>query len=63
MSEDRELTVKEAAALLRIHPETVREWCRDGRLPHARLLSRQAGWRIPKADVDAVGRETGRPGA
>lgn len=57
MTTDPELTVEEVAALLRVHPETVRNWLRAGRFPRARRLSRRAGWRIPREDVDALGRE------
>jgi excisionase family DNA binding protein len=57
MDNEPELTVEEVAALLRVHPETVRNWLRAGRFPHARRLSRRAGWRVPRKDVDALGRE------
>jgi predicted site-specific integrase-resolvase len=45
---DREMTVAEVAAIPRIQPETVRTWLRSGRFPHARRLSRRAGWRVPR---------------
>lgn len=60
MNDQPELTVEEAAERLRVHPESVRRWLRAGRFPHARRLSVRAGWRIPQADVDALGRENER---
>jgi len=57
MAENAELTVAEVAEQLKVHPETVRVWLRAGRFPHARLISPRAGWRIPRADVDQLGRE------
>jgi excisionase family DNA binding protein len=38
------LTIPEAAELLQLHPETVRNWIRDGRLPGGMKLGRL--WRI-----------------
>jgi excisionase family DNA binding protein len=52
--EEADLTVREVAALLKIHPETVRVWLREGIFPNAYQLPRRSGWRIPKADVDDV---------
>jgi excisionase family DNA binding protein len=48
--DDRLLTVSEVAAYLRIGPESVRRWLRDGKLPGIDL-GRGAGWRIRHADV------------
>ncbi|MGI8825495.1 MAG: helix-turn-helix domain-containing protein [Chloroflexota bacterium] len=56
MASEPELTVKEVATLLRVHAEAVRIWLRAGQFPHARRLSRRAGWRIPREDVGALGR-------
>lgn len=39
------LTVKEVAELLRIHPTTVRDWARSGRLPCIRLSRRALRFR------------------
>jgi excisionase family DNA binding protein len=39
------LTVKEYAAAKRVHPETVKRWCRDGKLP-AERVGRLGHWRI-----------------
>jgi len=57
MTDKPELTVQEVAEILKVHKETVRVWLRKGRFPHARLISPRAGWRIPRADVDQLGRE------
>jgi excisionase family DNA binding protein len=51
---DREwITVAEAAAILSVHPQTVRLWLRSGQLPGT-LLSRKAGYRIKRADVEHI---------
>jgi excisionase family DNA binding protein len=50
---DRLLTVAEAAERLRLNPETIRRWLRDGRLSGVWLGSDKAGWRISQADLDA----------
>jgi excisionase family DNA binding protein len=47
-------TVREVAAILKIHPETVRVWLREGLFPNAYQLPRRSGWRIPRADVEAL---------
>lgn len=52
--ESADLTVREVAAVLKIHPETVRVWLRSGIFPGAYQLPRRSGWRIPKEDVDAI---------
>jgi excisionase family DNA binding protein len=31
------LNVKDLAEILGLHPETVRDWAREGRLPHVRI--------------------------
>ena len=50
--EQREwLTVEEAAEMFGVHDQTVRRWLRSGRLPGT-LLSRRAGYRIRRADVE-----------
>ena len=39
------MTVDEVAEQLKVHPESVRRWLREGRLTGYRL-SRRSGWRI-----------------
>jgi excisionase family DNA binding protein len=51
---EADLTVREVAAILKIHPETVRVWLREGIFPNAYQLPRRSGWRIPRTDVDAI---------
>jgi excisionase family DNA binding protein len=41
------LTPKELAALAGMHPKTIRQWCREGRIPARRI---GGTWRI-KPDV------------
>ncbi len=53
MDGERWLTVAQAAEVIQVHPETVREWLREGRLPGT-LLSRRAGWRIRARDVERL---------
>lgn len=43
-------TVEETAERLKVHPETVRRWLRDGILTGYRL-TRRAGWRIPESEL------------
>lgn len=45
------LTTAEVAAELRVNPETVRRWVRDGALP---ALPVGRGYRIARADFDAL---------
>lgn len=44
-------TIFEVAEILSLTPKTVRALCRSGRLRAARL-SRRAGWRIQKEDLE-----------
>ena len=46
--DDRLLTVDEVAERLKVHPESVRRWLRDGTLA-GHLVTRRAGWRIPES--------------
>jgi excisionase family DNA binding protein len=50
------LTVEEVAEQLRIHPETVRRWLREGRLKGFRI-SRRGGWRVQAESVSELVRE------
>ncbi len=45
---DNLLTVPQVAERLQVHPETVREYLRDGRLEGIQV-SRKSGWRISEA--------------
>lgn len=60
MDEQPDLNVREVAAVLRVHPETVRVWLREGIFPNAYQLPRRSGWRIPRADVDAITKKSRR---
>jgi excisionase family DNA binding protein len=52
MRDDNEwLTTPEAAAYLRVHPETLRNWARKGTLPAAKLGNR-GGFRFKRTDLD-----------
>lgn len=44
-------TVKEVATILRVHVETVRRWCEEGKLVGAKKYGDR--WRIPRSSVDA----------
>jgi len=44
------LTLREAAAVLRLNPRTVREYVRRGEI-EARIIGKQ--WRFRRADIDA----------
>ena len=53
----QELTIKQAAEALGVHPLTIHRYIRAGRLParNAALLSRQrARWRIALTDILAI---------
>lgn len=52
MVSDQWLTVAQAADILQVHPETLREWLRAGRIPATRI-SRRAGYRIRARDLEA----------
>ncbi len=52
--EDRLLTVQEVATRLRMHPESVRRWLREGRLKGGRMGGRRLGYRIPESEVERV---------
>lgn len=46
------LTVPEIAARIRVSPELVRRWLRQGRLHGVRLGGTRLGWRIPDTELD-----------
>jgi excisionase family DNA binding protein len=46
------LTVREVADRLKIHPETVRDWLRQGRLRGSRPGGDKTGWRVRVSEVD-----------
>jgi excisionase family DNA binding protein len=54
MDDDKYLTVTEAAAVMRTHPETIRRWLRAGLLPHARKTPSGYSWLIPTSDLLAA---------
>lgn len=51
MVDEERLTVQQAAAALDVHPQTVRNWLRQGKL-RGRRQSDRYGWRIPRSEVD-----------
>ncbi|MCC7366822.1 MAG: helix-turn-helix domain-containing protein [Chloroflexi bacterium] len=54
MSDELFLTVPEVAERLRMNPETIRVWLRDGRLRGVRPGGKRAGWRIPESEVRRI---------
>jgi len=46
------LTVPEVAERIRVSPELVRRWLRQGRLHGVRLGGTRLGWRIPEAEIE-----------
>lgn len=47
------LTIADVAQRYQLHPETVRRWILQGRLPAVRLAGGTA-WRIRDVDLDAI---------
>ncbi len=47
------MTVDGAAARIGVHPQTVRRWLRSGQMLGT-LISRTAGYRIPRDEVERV---------
>lgn len=45
------LTVREVAARLKIHPETVRIWLRSRRVHGTAIGGKRLGWRVPESEV------------
>jgi excisionase family DNA binding protein len=53
MEHDRWYTVDQVAEQVQVHPETVRQWLREGKIKGT-LLSRRAGWRVSAEELAAV---------
>lgn len=60
MPNEEYLTVAEAAARLKVNPETVRVWLRQGRLVGSRVGGRKAGYRIPRSEIERLLRGVSR---
>jgi excisionase family DNA binding protein len=50
MDDDPLYTTAEVAGRLRVHPETVRQWLRDGEM-RGTILGRKAGWRVAGSEL------------
>ncbi len=50
---EKHLTVKGVAELLQVHPQTVREWLRDGKLEGVKFGARS--WRVPMSALSGGG--------
>jgi len=44
-------TVKEVAARVRLNPETIRRWIKDGRIKGISMGSDRGGYRIPESEL------------
>ena len=51
MDDDRLLTVQEVAERLRVNPETVRRWLRQGRLRGVMPGGDRAGYRVAESEL------------
>jgi excisionase family DNA binding protein len=51
--DDKWLNVDDVAEQIKVHPETIRRWLRDGKLKGV-LISRAAGYRIRQSALDAL---------
>jgi excisionase family DNA binding protein len=54
MADQEVLTVKEAAARLKLNPETIRRWINSGRIKATSLGSDRAGFRIPVSEIERL---------
>jgi len=54
MVNDEWLTVQEAADRVKVHPETIRVWLRDGRLRGTQPINKRVGWRIASSEIERV---------
>ena len=59
MNADRVLTVAEVAERLRVHPQTVRLWLKEGKLKGRLIGGTKTGYRIPESEVERI--LTGEP--
>jgi excisionase family DNA binding protein len=50
----RFITVQEAAEQLRVHPQTVRLWLRQGKLRGRLIGGRKSGYRIPASEIERL---------
>jgi excisionase family DNA binding protein len=57
MTEDRILTVEEAAERLRLSAWTVRDWLRRGKLKGIKMGNTRAGYRIRESEIERFLRE------
>ena len=48
------VTVQEAAYQLRVHPQTVRLWLREGKLRGRLIGGRKSGYRIPASEIERL---------
>ena len=63
MGSERLLTVPEVAERLRLHPDTVRRWLREGRIQGAMMGGRAGGYRVHESEVERVAAEGPAPEA
>jgi excisionase family DNA binding protein len=52
MADERWFDVAYIARLLDVHPDTVRDWLREGRLV-GRSFGGRTGWRVKESDLNA----------
>ena len=61
MNDEQFLTVAEVAVRLRVNPESVRRWLRQGRIRGVMFGGRRTGYRIPKGEVERFIQSGGEP--
>ncbi len=62
MTEEHWLTVDEAAKRLKVHPESIRRWLREGKM-RGHLISRRGGYRIRPAELETFLEQRTQEGA
>lgn len=62
MADEQLLTVPEVAKRLRVNPETVRRWLREGKMRGFIPGGLRAGYRITESEVDRFMNEAPRVG-